>query len=71
MSLVPLNQLDELIQLSDEIRQARRRRIQQINNERESRPARSASLVDRRSPRPRWTGERRVKEREWIIDSRR
>ncbi|KAJ5609323.1 hypothetical protein N7528_009890 [Penicillium herquei] len=65
------DQLDELIQLSDDIRKARRRRIQQINNEREARPARSPSLVDRRSPRPRWSGERRVKEREWIIDSRR
>lgn len=63
--------IDELVEISDDIRQARRRRIREMHRERATIPARSASLVDRMPPRPRMGGGRRVREREWIIDSHR
>ncbi|KAJ5573680.1 uncharacterized protein N7459_008107 [Penicillium hispanicum] len=60
-------EIDELIELSDEIRQARRRRIREMHRERASVPPRRMSLVDRLPPRPRLGGERRIREREWLV----
>ncbi|OQE16965.1 hypothetical protein PENSTE_c022G00199 [Penicillium steckii] len=75
-SFLEQRDIDELIELSDHIRSARRRRIREMQRERASLPPpprpRRSSLVERlpmRPPRP--MGERRVREREWIIDPRR
>lgn len=63
--------IDELVELSDEIRRARRRRIREMHRERATLPLRPSPLANRMPPRPRIGGERRVREREWIIDARR
>ncbi|KAJ5304130.1 uncharacterized protein N7443_003790 [Penicillium atrosanguineum] len=66
--------IDEIVELSDEIRSARRRRIREMHRERTvppPRPPRPRSLVDRMPPRARMAAERRIREREWIIDARR
>ncbi|KAJ5665144.1 uncharacterized protein N7477_007592 [Penicillium maclennaniae] len=66
--------IDEIVELSDEIRAARRRRIREMHRERAvppPRPPRPRSLVDRMPPRARMAAERRMREREWIIDARR
>lgn len=66
--------IDEIVELSDEIRAARRRRIREMHRERAippPRPPRPRSLVDRMPPRARMAAERRMREREWIIDTRR
>ncbi|KAJ5745313.1 hypothetical protein N7520_010495 [Penicillium odoratum] len=60
--------IDELVELSDQIRQTRRRRIKEMHRERASVPSRSASLIDRMPPRPRPGIARHVREREWIIN---
>ncbi|KAJ5833766.1 hypothetical protein N7474_002077 [Penicillium riverlandense] len=60
--------IDELVDLSDEIRQARRRRIREIHRERASLPPPSASL-DRLPPRPRLLEEKRIRERDWVVDA--
>lgn len=74
-SFLEQRDIDELIELSDQIRSARRRRIREMQRERASLPPprpRRSSLVERLPTRPpRMMGERRVREREWIIDPRR
>lgn len=62
--------IDELVELSDEIRRARRRRIREMQRERAEKPLRPISVVDRMPPRPRMAGKRHIREREWIIDER-
>ncbi|OQD74328.1 hypothetical protein PENDEC_c011G03455 [Penicillium decumbens] len=63
--------IDEIVELSDRIRSARRRRIREMHRERAIPPPRPRSLVDRMPPRARMAAERRMREREWVIDSRR
>ncbi|KAJ5689171.1 hypothetical protein N7462_003563 [Penicillium macrosclerotiorum] len=55
------SQIDEIVELSDEIRKARRRRIKQMHRER------ATSLIDRMPPRRRLSRGRYTREREWII----
>ncbi|KAF3396214.1 hypothetical protein F1880_007095 [Penicillium rolfsii] len=62
--------IDELVELSDEIRRARRRRIREMQRERAEKPLRPIPVVDRMPPRPRTMGKRHIREREWIIDER-
>ncbi|KAJ6155552.1 hypothetical protein N7470_006118 [Penicillium chermesinum] len=68
-SFLESHDIDELVELSDVIRKARRRRIREMQRERAMPiPPRPASLVDPRIPlRPRYGGERRIREREWIV----
>ncbi|KAJ5906566.1 uncharacterized protein N7473_003482 [Penicillium subrubescens] len=64
--------IDELVELSDEIRHARRRRIREMHRERAEKPSwpMPMPVMDRMPPRPRMTGKRHIREREWIIDER-
>lgn len=62
--------IDELVELSDEIRHARRRRIHEMQRERASIPPRPVSWADRAPPRPAMGTARRIREREWFINTR-
>lgn len=70
-------EIDELVELSDEIRRGRRRRIREMHRERSSIPARPASLFDAVPPRPpmpirpRMPVDRRMMERERLLHGRR
>lgn len=64
--------IDELADLSDDIRRARRRRIREMHRERTSLPPPPRPPpLERFPPRPRMLEEKRIREREWILDSRR
>ncbi|KAJ5381320.1 uncharacterized protein N7496_003748 [Penicillium cataractarum] len=65
------DEIDHLVELSDEIRHARRRRIREMQRERAEKPPRPIYEGDRLPPRPRVVGKRHIREREWIIDERR
>lgn len=69
--LVYQAEIDHLVELSDEIRHARRRRIREMQRERAEKPPRPIYEEDRLHPRPRMMGKRHIREREWIIDERR
>ncbi|KAF7719624.1 Uncharacterized protein PECH_003484 [Penicillium ucsense] len=60
--------IDELVELSDAIRHARRRRIKEMQRERQERAPRPKSMVERIPPRPRMS--RHIREREWIVEER-
>ncbi|EPS34407.1 hypothetical protein PDE_09371 [Penicillium oxalicum 114-2] len=60
--------IDELVELSDAIRHARRRRIKEMQQERLERAPRPRPFVERLPPRPRM--KRHIREREWIVEER-
>ncbi|CEJ60496.1 hypothetical protein PMG11_09068 [Penicillium brasilianum] len=64
-------EIDHLVELSDEIRHARRRRIREMQRERVEKPPRPIYEGDRLPPRPRMMGKRHIREREWILEERR
>ncbi|KAJ5182764.1 hypothetical protein N7492_000380 [Penicillium capsulatum] len=76
-SYLDSNDIDELVELSDEIRRTRRRRIREMHRERSTIPPRPPSLFDRipprpmMPPRPRMPVERPMREREWLHSARR
>ena len=73
-SFSPQEDIDELVELSDEIRSARRRRIRDIQRERSSVPDITPHMIPRMGmpPRARVIEKRMrdIRDREWI-DSRR